>query len=87
MPYTFDLPRFNARLEDSGPLARFLTGQQIDANDGIEFVDQFAFIDNVEVYRKAYLNWKGRPDDSTAQPNPKLRSERARQPDPATPNS
>ncbi len=42
---------------------RFLTGQQIDATDGIEFVDQFTFKNDPEAYRRAFRAWKGLPGD------------------------
>jgi WD40 repeat protein len=59
--YTFPLPRFDAPAEHAGPLVRFLTGQQIDATDGIEFVDQFAFRNDPDTYRRAFRAWKGLP--------------------------
>jgi WD40 repeat protein/serine/threonine protein kinase len=57
--YTFPLPRFDAPVEHAGPLVRFLTGQQIDETDGIEFVDQFAFRNDPDTYRRAVRAWKG----------------------------
>jgi WD40 repeat protein len=59
--YTFPLPRFDAPKELAGPLVRFLTGQQIDETDGIEFVDQFAFRKESDAYRRAMCAWKGLP--------------------------
>ena len=42
---------------------RFLTGQQIDDTDGIEFVDQFTFKKNPDHYRDVFRAWKGLPVD------------------------
>ena len=52
-------PRFDAPADTLAPLAQFLTGQQIDAFDGIEAVDPFTFRGDPAKYRRAYLAWKG----------------------------
>jgi WD40 repeat protein len=62
------VPTFGTPAERVAPLVRLLTGQRIDATDGIEFVDQFAFISEPDAYRRAFLAWKGSEDDPTAQP-------------------
>ncbi len=59
---TVVLPRFEAPSEHAGPLVRFLTGQQIDDTDGIEFVGQSTFRDSPDLYRRAFLAWKGRDE-------------------------
>jgi WD40 repeat protein len=59
--YTFPLPRFDAPKQQAGPLVRFLTGQQIDETDGIEFVDQFTFRKDPDTYRRAVQAWKRLP--------------------------
>jgi hypothetical protein len=59
--YTFPLPRFDAPKEQAGPLVRFLTGQQIDETDGIEYVDQFAFRKDPDTYGRAVQAWKRLP--------------------------
>ena len=60
---TFPLPKFDASYGDSASLMRFLTGQQIDDTDGIEFVDQFTFKKNPDHYRDVFRAWKGLPVD------------------------
>ena len=52
------LPRFDLPLDDAEPLLQFLTGQQIDETDGIEFVDQFTFKKDPETYRRVFQRWK-----------------------------
>ncbi len=42
-PFTIVLPRFEVSAEATGPLVRFLTGQRIDATDGLERIDPFTF--------------------------------------------
>jgi hypothetical protein len=64
------VPRFDAPAESVGPLVRFLTGRRIDETDGVEFVDQFEFLNNPDLYRRAYLAWKTLPDDPAQPPHP-----------------
>jgi DNA-binding beta-propeller fold protein YncE len=56
--FTVPLPRFDLPLDDALPLLQFLTGQQIDETDGIEFVDQFTFKKDPETYRRVFQRWK-----------------------------
>jgi len=62
------VPQFEVPADLTGPLVRLLTGQRIDETDGIEFVDQFAFRNDLLTYRRAFLAWKHFPDDLTGQP-------------------
>jgi WD40 repeat protein/serine/threonine protein kinase len=55
---TFPLPRFDLPFTDSKPLLQFLTGQQIDVTEGVEFVDQSTFMKNPDRYREVFLAWK-----------------------------
>ena len=52
---TFPLPRFDVPFADSKALMRFLTGQQIDATEGVEFVDQSTFRKAPDHYRDVFL--------------------------------
>jgi len=61
--FTFPLPWFAVPFADSASLIQFLTGQQIDGTDGIEFVDQFMFKNDPERYRDVFVAWKGLPVD------------------------
>jgi WD40 repeat protein/serine/threonine protein kinase len=56
--FTVPLPHFDLPLDDAEPLLQFLTGQQIDETDGIEFVDQFTFKKDPERYRRVFERWK-----------------------------
>jgi eukaryotic-like serine/threonine-protein kinase len=67
-PYTIVLPRFEVPAESTGPLVRFLTGQRIDATDGLEQIDPVTFRNDPDTYRRAFLAWKGLADDLAAQP-------------------
>jgi eukaryotic-like serine/threonine-protein kinase len=60
---TFPLPRFDVAFADSGALMQFLTGQQIDATEGVEFVEQSTFRKDPDRYRDVFLTWKGMPAD------------------------
>ena len=60
---TFPLPRFDVPFADSKALMRFLTGQQIDATEGVEFVDQSTFRKDPDRYRDVFLAWKALPVD------------------------
>ncbi len=60
---TFPLPRFDVPFDDSKALMRFLTGQQIDPTEGVEFVDQSTFRKDPDHYRDVFLAWKSLPVD------------------------
>src|SRR5262249_15985863 len=66
--HTILLPRFEVPVEATGPLVRFLTGHRIDPTDGIDRIDPDTFQIDPDTYRRAFLAWKGRVDDPTAQP-------------------
>jgi WD40 repeat protein len=59
MAVTYPLPRLRVPLADAGRLVRFLTGEQIDDTDGIEFVDQRTFSKEPERYCELFREWKG----------------------------
>jgi WD40 repeat protein len=65
---TLAVPRFDVPTGQVAPLVRLLTGQRIDDTDGLEYVDQTEFSRAPALYRRAWLAWKGKPDDPTAQP-------------------
>jgi WD40 repeat protein len=67
-PSTIVLPRFEVPAEATGTLVRFLTGQRIDATDGIEAIDPATFRNDPDTYRRAFVAWRGLTDDATAQP-------------------
>jgi eukaryotic-like serine/threonine-protein kinase len=55
---TFPLPRFDLPFANSKPLLQFLTGQQVDATEGVEFVDQSTFRKDPDRYRDVLRAWK-----------------------------
>jgi WD40 repeat protein/serine/threonine protein kinase len=55
---TFPLPRFEVPFAECKGLLQFLTGQQIDATEGIEFVEQTTFRRAPDRYRDVFQNWK-----------------------------
>jgi eukaryotic-like serine/threonine-protein kinase len=59
----FSLPRFDVPFAESKALIGFLTGRQIDATEGIEFIDQSTFKKNPNRYRDIFRVWKGLPVD------------------------
>jgi len=65
---TVPIPQFDVPTASVGLLVRFLSGQRIDDTDGIEFVDQTDFCRDPATYLRAFLMWKTRTDDPTAQP-------------------
>ena len=67
--YTIAVPRFEVAAEVTGPLIRFVTGEQIDPTDGIERIDPATFRADPDTYRRAFLAWKGRADDPAAKPS------------------
>jgi WD40 repeat protein/serine/threonine protein kinase len=58
---TFSLPRFDLPFADSKALFQFLTGQEIDATEGIEFVDQSTFRKDSDRFRDVFRAWKTLP--------------------------
>jgi eukaryotic-like serine/threonine-protein kinase len=56
--FELPLPRYALPFADSAALLRFLTGQQIDENDGIAYVDQFSFMKDPDHYRDVFQAWK-----------------------------
>jgi WD40 repeat protein/serine/threonine protein kinase len=63
------IPKFNVLASSVGPLVRFQTGQLIDPTDGIDFVDQEVFRTDPEMYRNAFLHWKGTQANRSNSPN------------------
>jgi WD40 repeat protein/tRNA A-37 threonylcarbamoyl transferase component Bud32 len=61
--YTIRVPRFEVSSEMTAPLIRFVTGSQIDQTDGIERIDPATFRAAPDIYRRAFLAWKGLADD------------------------
>ena len=52
------LPWYALPFADSAALMQLLTGEQIDENDGIAYVDQFSFLNNPGRYRDVFQAWK-----------------------------
>jgi hypothetical protein len=48
---TFRLPWFDVPFADTRALLQFLTGQQVDATEGVEVIDQSTFMKNPDRYR------------------------------------
>jgi WD40 repeat protein len=61
----WELPTFRAATDRVVPLVQLLTGQQVDASDGIAPLAQSTFLDAPEDYRRAWLSWRGLGDDPT----------------------
>jgi hypothetical protein len=61
----WELPTFRTATEGVSSLVQLLTGQQVDASDGIAPLEQSAFLDAPENYRRAWLSWRGIADDPT----------------------
>jgi WD40 repeat protein len=61
----WELPSFRTATDRVIALVQLLTGQQVDASDGIAPLDKFAFLDAPEDYRRAWLSWRGLDDDPT----------------------
>ena len=57
------LPRYALPFADSAAFMQFLTGEQIDEDDGIAFVDQFTFVKNPGRYRDVFQAWKASRGD------------------------
>ena len=62
--WTFPLPRYDGNLEDLDRLGRVLTGQQLDAGGGLEFIDPTAFRTAADAYSQAFLSWKASKKDA-----------------------
>jgi WD40 repeat protein len=61
----WELPTFRAATDRVISLVQLLTGQQVDASDGIAPLEKTAFLDAPEDYRRAWLSWRGLDDDPT----------------------
>jgi hypothetical protein len=62
----WELPTFRTATDRVISLVQLLTGQQVDGSDGIAPLEQSAFLDAPEDYRRAWLSWRGLGDDPTA---------------------
>jgi WD40 repeat protein len=58
----WELPTFDTAADRVISLVQLLTGQQVDANDGIAPLEPSAFLDTPEDYRLAWLSWRGLSD-------------------------
>jgi WD40 repeat protein len=61
----WELPTFRTPTDRVISLVELLTGQQVDASDGIAPLERSAFLDTPEDYRRAWLAWRGLGDDPT----------------------
>jgi WD40 repeat protein len=61
----WELPTFRTATDRVNSLVQLLTGQQVDASDGIAPLEQSAFLDAPEDYRRPWLSWRGLGDDPT----------------------
>jgi hypothetical protein len=61
----WELPTFRTATDRVISLVQLLTGQQVDATDGIAPLEQSAFLDAPDDYRRAWLSWRGPGDDPT----------------------
>src|SRR5262249_50927582 len=61
----WELPTFGTATDRVIPLVQLLTGQQVDASDGIAPLEKSAFLDAPGDYRRAWLSWRGLGDDRT----------------------
>jgi WD40 repeat protein len=55
----WELPTFRTATDRVGALVHLLTGQQVDATDGVAPLAPSAFRDDPETYRRAWLSWRG----------------------------
>jgi WD40 repeat protein len=62
----WELPTIPTATDRVISLVQLLTGQQVDASDGITPLEKSAFLDAPEDYRRAWLSWRGLGDDPTA---------------------
>jgi hypothetical protein len=58
-----ELPTFRAAADRVTALVQLMTGQQVDASDGIAPLEPSAFRAAPEDYRRAWLSWRGLGDD------------------------
>jgi WD40 repeat protein len=61
----WELPTFRTATDRVISLVQLLTGQQVDASDGIAPLEKSAFLVAPEDYRRAWLSWRGLGDDPT----------------------
>ncbi len=61
----WELPTFRAATDRVISLVQLLTGQQVDANDGIAPLEKSTFLDAPDDYRRAWLSWRGLGNDPT----------------------
>jgi WD40 repeat protein len=58
----WELPTFATATDRVVPLVQLLTGQQVDATDGIVPLEPSVFRDAPEEYRRTWLSWRGLED-------------------------
>jgi hypothetical protein len=61
----WEVPTFRTPTDRVVSLVQLLTGQQVDASDGIVPLEQTAFLNAPEEYRRAWLSWRGPDGDPT----------------------
>lgn len=59
----WELPTFRTATGSVLSLVQLLTGQHVDASDGIAPLEPSVFLDAPEEYRRAWLSWRGLGDD------------------------
>jgi WD40 repeat protein len=74
----WELPTFRTATDRTPLLVQLLTGQQVDASDGIAPLEKSALRDAPEEYRRAWLSWRGLPDDPAVPPSAHAEKELAR---------
>ncbi len=67
----WELPTFRAATDNVISLVQLLTGQQVDASDGIAPLGKSVFLDASDDYRRAWLSWRGLRDDPTVPTPPR----------------
>jgi serine/threonine protein kinase/WD40 repeat protein len=66
--FQWDLPRFGTRKDLVPHLVRLLSGGQIDETEGVVFLDEHVLINDRERYRRAWLSWRGLPEETPTGP-------------------
>jgi WD40 repeat protein len=66
--FEWQLPPLEMPTEQVPVLVRLLTGRDVDDANGLTQLDQHAFLNDPTPYRKAWVAWRGVPDDVEAQP-------------------
>jgi WD40 repeat protein len=61
----WEQPTFRTATDRVISLVQLLTGQQVDASDGVAPLEKSAFLDAPEDYHRAWLSWRGLGDDPT----------------------